>query len=435
MYLAPHHFQTQNRYFEDSLRAIIETLWFRPYGLADCALDPEAIINGTVALIHARGIMADGLCFNTPECDALPAPLSIAEQFPPAGDHIIIYLTVPARRDGGANCALPPESPNSHRYIAEERSLRDENTGANSRQVLIGRKNLSLATSENLPPDSATLPIARVVRDGAGGFLYDADFVPPLLDISANRGLMLRLRRLIEILDEKSASLAPRAAFPASDFSAREIAAFWLLHAINSGVVALRHIWISKRGHPEELFLEISRLAGALCTFHVDSHPRSLPLYDHENLSFCFSALDRHIRERLEAVLPSNCISIPLHAAAPYFFEGAVADARALGRAQWILGIRAAVGEISLISSPPQLIKICSARFVGELVKRALPGLPLTHLAAPPPGVRRKVETQYFGITRSGPAWDDIVQTKEVGIYVPGEFPNAQLELLVVLET
>jgi type VI secretion system protein ImpJ len=432
MYLSPHHFQTQNRYSEDSLRTVTETLWFEPYGLAGCTLDPEAVRNGTVVMIHARGIMPDGLCFNAPESDPLPQPMAIADLFPPAADHIIIYLTVPARKNGGSNCAMPGEPANSHRYVAEERELRDANTGGDGRTILIGRKNLSLDTNEG--QNRTTLPIARVIRDGAKGFLYDPEFVPPLLKISANEGLMLRLRRLIEILDEKSASLALRAVGPARDFSTGEIASYWLRHAINSAVVVLRHLWISKRAHPEELFLEMSRLAGALCTFGLDSHPRSLPAYDHENLTKCLSTLDRHIREHLEILMPTNCISISLTPGAPYFFEGKVTDSRALGRAQWILGIRANIGESALISLPPQLVKFCSTRFVGELVKRALPGLRLTHLSSPPPAVPRKVEMQYFGITKTGPCWDHIVETQEVGVYVPGELPDAELELLVVLE-
>lgn len=434
MYLAPQHFQAQNRYFEDSLRATVEALCFRPYGLAGCKLDAEALRNGTVVVIHARGILPDGLCFHAPECDSLAAPLPIAGRFPSTTEHLVIYLAAPERREGGANCALPDNPPDSHRYIAQERLLPDENTGAGERRVLVGRKNLALFTAEDLPGDRVALPIARVLRDGTGGFVYDPDFIPPLVQIAGSEGLMLRLAGLIEILDEKGASLTPRGGRPANDFSTREIASFWLLHAINSGVVALRHLWKSKRGHPEELFLEMSRLGGALCTFAADSHPRSMPAYDHDRLSECFAALDRHIREHLNTILPSNCISIPLQPAAPYFLEGEVADSRALGRAEWILGIRAKVGQSALISSPPKLVKFCSARFVGELVKRALPGLPLTHLVTPPAAVPRKVEMQYFGITKAGPCWDHIVQTRQVGIYVPGEFPEAEVELLVVLD-
>jgi type VI secretion system protein ImpJ len=431
MYLAPHHFQAQNRYFEDSLRTYAESLCFKPYGFSGFDLEPEALRNGTVVLLHARGILDDGLCFNAPDSDPLPAPLSLTDQFPAATDHVTIYLAIPARRDGAANYTSDAAA-DGRRYIAEERLLPDENTGGADRRIVVGRRNLALFAEEALPPDRAALPVARVLRDGAGGFRYDSDFVPPLLQISADAGLMLRLRRLVEILDAKSASLAPRDG-GAGEFSTRDIASFWLLHAINSGLSALRHLWISKRGHPEELFLEISRLGGALCTFTPDSHPRSLPKYDHDDLSTCFAALDRHIREHLDAVLPSNCIPIPLHPSAPYIFEGEATDSRAFGRSEWILGIRANIGQSALITLPPQLVKLCSARFVGELVKRALPGLTLRHLPSPPRAIPRKVEMQYFGVSRVGPAWDDIVKTKQVGIYVPGEFPDAELELLVVL--
>jgi type VI secretion system protein ImpJ len=434
MYLAPQHFQAQNRYFEDSLRAAVESLWFRPYGLAGCKLDAEALRNGTVAVVHARGILEDGLCFHAPDCDPLPSPLPIPDRFPPTSDRLTIFLAAPEFRNGGANCAFADQLPDSHRYVAEERFVPDDNTGAGDRPVVFGRKNLALFTAEDLPSDRVALPIARVLRNGAGGFVYDPDFIPPLLQIAASEGLMLRLRRLIEILDEKSASLAPAGDRGAGDFSTRNTASFWLLHAINSGLVALRHLWASKRGHPEELFLEMSRLGGALCTFAAGSHPRSLPGYDHRRLSECFDAVDRHIREHLNVVLPSNCLTIPLRSSRPYFFEGAVTDSRVFGRAEWILGVRAGIGQAALITSAPQLIKVCSSRFVAELVKRALPGLPLKHLAVPPPAISRKVETQYFAVGRTGPAWDDIVQTRQVGIYVPGEFPQAELELSVVLD-
>ena len=74
-----------------------------------------------------------------------------------------------------------------------------------------------------------------------------------------------------------------------------------------------------------------------------------------------------------------------------------------------------------MISRTPQLAKICSSKFVGELVKRAMAGLELTHLPMPPAAVPAKVETQYFGVNRSGPFWDSIVQTRRIGVYVPGE--------------
>jgi type VI secretion system protein ImpJ len=438
MCLEPHHFQVQSRYFEDSIQFATSSLWFASYGLAGVELDAEALHNGTVSLLHARGIFRDGLPFHMPESDALPEPRAIADLFPPTRDGIIVMLAIPPRKPNGVNCSLSEGEAAEARYTAESRVLHDENTGTDERTVHLGRKNLRLLLDTEPAGDLLTMPIAHVVRDGAGHFAYDANFVPPVLRISASTRLMLRVQRLLEILDDKSATIshgARNASGEPAEFSTRQIASFWLLHAVNSAVTPLRHQFIAKRGHPEELFVEMSRLAGALCTFALDSHPRDLPLYDHENLSDCFEALDRHIRAHLEIIVPTNCISIPLKPADDYYYEGDIADQRCLGRSRWLLAVRAGMGEADLMVKAPQLIKVCSPAFVRELVKRALPGLAMTHLPAPPPAVSARVETQYFGLSKGGPCWDHMSKTRKVGVYVPGELPDPEIEILVVLES
>jgi type VI secretion system protein ImpJ len=91
--------------------------------------------------------------------------------------------------------------------------------------------------------------------------------------------------------------------------------------------------------------------------------------------------------------------------------------------------------EVDLISKTPTLIKICSQQFVPELVRRALPGFTLTHLPVPPAAVNANVETQYFSIGKSGPCWTHLVDSRKVGVYVPGDFPSPEIEILVVIET
>jgi type VI secretion system protein ImpJ len=275
------------------------------------------------------------------------------------------------------------------------------------------------------------------MRDGSGRFVFDEHFIPPCVQIGASDRLMTMTRRLIDILEEKSKTIAAagqtRDKFQAG-FSAQEVNRFWFLHAINASLAPLRHLYLSKRGHPEELFSEFARLAGALCTFGLDSHPVTLPLYDHQHLEDCFEQLDQHIRTHLDLMVPTNVVSIPLRPTRKYFYEGEVADTRCLARSRWIFGIQSRVGDAELISRTVQLVKICSAQFVPELVKRALPGLALAHLPVPPSAIARKVESQYFGISKAGPCWDHIVQTKRVGVYVPGELPQPETELLVILE-
>jgi type VI secretion system protein ImpJ len=435
MHLGPHQFQAQSRYFEDSIKFALSSVADQGFGFTGCTLDHEALRNGTVSLLHGRGLFQDGLAFNMPQSDLLPVSRAIGTLFPPTAESLTIYLAVPKRRDSGGNCSLTPNGPGT-RYEAEERRYVDEYTGTDERAVRLGRKNLRLLIGTEFDDTSVVLPLASIRRDGMGAFIYDPDFVPPCLQISASERVMVLLRRLIETLDAKSQALSRSAVAGVSpaQFSSRDIANFWLAHSVNSALGALRHQWTSKRGHPEELFLEMSKLAGSLCTFSLDSHPSSLPAYDHLHIGQCLDLLDRHIRAHLELIVPTNFVTIPLSKVADYFYHGEVADARCFGRSRWIIGIRAETGEAELIARAPQLMKVCSSKFVGELVRRALAGLTLTHLPTPPAALPASMETQYFSVSKDAPFWNHLVQTKQVGVYVPGDFPNAQLELHVILE-
>jgi type VI secretion system protein ImpJ len=438
MYLGPHHFQAQNRAFEDLVRFSAESLWFEPGGLVGLELDSEALRNGIVSLVHARGLFPDGMAFHMPDFDPLPEPRGIGNFFPPTRESVTVLLAVPLRRENGANCAMTSEARGANlRFFAQERMLADETNGLDEKPVLVARKNIRFLFDQEDAAGHSTLPLARVSRDGTGRLIYDPAFIPPCLQISASERLTVILRRLIDILIDKSATLSiarqGSAKFQAG-FSSQDIAAFWFVHTVNSGLAALRHLYLSQRVHPERMYLEMARLAGALCTFGLDSHPQMLPPYDHLHLDGCFQAMDEHIRAHLELVVPTNYISVPLEPTGRYFYRGEIRDQRCLDRARWIFALHSDIGEAEMISRVPRLVKICSAALLPELVKTALPGLSLTHLPVPPSAVAPRVEYQYFGVTRAGSCWEHIVQSRTVGVYIPGDIPNPELELAILLD-
>ena len=260
-----------------------------------------------------------------------------------------MLLAIPPLRLGAPNCALTDQDKNGRtRFIAESDMIPDENTGLDEKSLKVGRKNIQILLDTEDAGDMQTLPIARIRRDGSGNYIYDESFIPPCTQISASPTLMLMTRRLIDMLQEKSATMSldsrGKGKFQ-TGFSAQEIGQFWFLHAINSSLGPLRHLFLSKRGHPEELFLELLRLGGALCTFSLDSQPRNLPLYNHMALDMCFAEVEKHIHEHLELLAPSNCLSIPLKPVANYFYEGAITDQRCLDRARWMISVHAAYGR------------------------------------------------------------------------------------------
>jgi type VI secretion system protein ImpJ len=436
MYLGPHHFQAQNRYFEDALEFVTSSLWRDAYGFAGLQFDQDALRNGTLALTHARGLFADGLAFDLPGSDSAPQPRDFASLFSPVADHLTLSLALPATVRDGQNVSAQAVS-NSTRYRAWEQKMPDQNTGLDEKTIEVGRKNLLLLAETELSDRYVSLPVVRVLRDGSGRYEADSTFIPPSLSLNASPALTALLRRLIDILDEKNAMFTQeqqqRNGVFQAGMSARHVAQYWFLHAINSNRPALGHMLLSQ-AHPQDLYREMSRLGGALCTFGLEAHPRSLPTYDHNALGDCFAKLDEHIRRHLEIVLPSKAIKIPLRAIESFLYHGDVTDERCVGPARWILEIQSPTGEADLIATVPKLVKICSARFIGELIRRALPGLGLNHLSVPPPQIAARVESQYFSINRVGPCWETIVQTRQAGVYVPAEIPSPQLSLIVLLD-
>jgi type VI secretion system protein ImpJ len=439
MHLAQHHFQTQSRYFEDSVRFALGQLYYKPYGLTAFELDAHAIANGVVSLVHAQGVMPDGLAFYMPDADPIPETREIRNVFSPTHDSHLVMLAVPPFLQNGANCdQLRSADGGGPRFRLETRSVRDDTTGRDDHAVELGRKNFRLILDAERREDEIALPIARVHRDGAGRFAYDPSFIPPCLHLAASEPLMTTLARLVQMLDTKSDELsrARQASGQGfAEYAAHEVATFWIQHTVNANVAALRHHLIARDAHPERLFADLSRLAGSLCTFALDAHPRDLPSYDHDDLGTCFAVLEQRIRTSLGVIIPSNCVRVPLKRDADYLFSGTITDRQCFGRARWLLALRSSAPDATIIGRAPQLVKVCSKRFTVELVRRARSGLTVEHVAVPPVAISPRADTHYFALGRVGPCWTDLSDTGEIGVYVPDSFPDAEVELLIVLES
>jgi type VI secretion system protein ImpJ len=322
------------------------------------------------------------------------------------------------------------------RYRAEIELFRDENTGLSEKPVQVARKNLRLLAEGESRDGASTLRLARVKRTPAGTFQLDPRFVPPLLDFRANEYLVAIARRLVEILSARSSAVAGlrrQKNQSLADFSAADIANFWLLYTINTAFPEIRHLFETRGGHPETLFSSMLRLAGALTTFSTKIHPRDLPVYDHEDLGACFCDLDEKLRILLETVVPSNFVSLPLKMVQPSIYATSIDNDKYLLNTKMYLAVSAETSQAEVVGKTPNLVKVCSASHIEHLVRQALPGVPLTYVAQPPGAIPVKLNYQYFSLSQAGVAWEAIQRARNLAAYVPGDLPNPELELIILL--
>jgi type VI secretion system protein ImpJ len=433
--LGPQHLQTQDRFIESSLQFRVQSLISNPWGFLKLQVKQEALAAGEFALAEASGIFPDGLLFDFPASEQVPPSIPLKDAFGPDQNSVDIYLAIPNYRQAGLNVSIAQQKADT-RYLSDVVSVRDENSGRAEKPVQVARKNFRFLTAGDSRQECSAMRVARVCKSDAGVLQLDPQYIPPLLDFSASDYLCTIARRLVEILAAKSSILAGvrrQKNLSLADFGTADIAQFWLLYTVNSHFPEFNHLFETRHGHPERLYEAMLSLAGCLTTFSPTVSPRDLAAYTHDNLSECFESLDATVRTLLETVVPSNFVSLPLKLVQPSIYATALADDKYLSGTRLYIAVSADMNQADLISKAPYLLKVCSANHIEHLVRQALPGAALTHVPKPPGAIPVKLNHQYFSINQSGVAWEAVVRARNLAVYVPGDFPAPQLELIILL--
>jgi type VI secretion system protein ImpJ len=435
MLLTPHHFQQSDNYHEELLASRLASLVPYEWGVLDLQLNRESIANGFFEVVRCSAVMPDGLLLNIPQTDVGPDPRPVEGHFDSADERVEVYLCVPVKRFGEANFQSNGDVGRMLRYLQEPSAMPDETTGENEQQIAYARGNIRLLFADELRDGYSSIKIAELQRTATGQLALSENHIPPALNVGASPWLVNMLRQVIEILVTKSSTLSEQRrqrAASLADFTTSEVAQFWLLHTVNTAIPVLAHLFRTRLVHPERLYSELANLAGALMTFATDRHPKDLVRYEHTDLFYTFSRLLADIRELLETVIPTRCVSIPLENIRGSLYAGQVQDDRLLKEATFFLGVRAEVPDSRLIGRVPLVVKIASRDVVDTVVASALPGVRLTHASPPPAPIPTRAGYHYFGLERVGPFWDAIQGSKTIAVYVPNEFPDVKLEMYAV---
>src|SRR5215510_7687417 len=441
MLLTPHHFQQADNYHEDLVNTRIAALLPYEWGLLELQINRDAVANGSVQLISCRGVMPDGLIINIPQTSPEPASRPVEDNFSPTADHLDVYLAVPASRVGVPNFQ-PNGAPatQSVRFLQDPGTVIDETTGDNEQQLAFGRGNFLLIFGGEMREGYSAIRIAQLRRTTTGQLTLSDEYVPPALHIAASSWLTNLLRQLIEFLVAKSRTLGERRHVSGSGrtvFSTDDGVILWVLPTVNAAIPALTHLFRQRIVHPERLYTELVRLAGALMSLVFERHAKDLPQYEHQDLYNTFRRLDFEIRDLLERVDPRRYVPIPLVQQRPALYIGRVNDEALLREADFFLAVGANVPENKLIERVPFAIKIADRDGIDVVINNALRGVSITHVT-PPGQIPTRQGLHYFRLDRNDRDitlqrfWDRIVALKTISVWVADEFPDAKLEMYAV---
>ncbi len=434
-FLSPQHLQAQERFVEDTVRFYLDSLSSKSWGFLSLQFDAKALTEGSLVVTEAVGVFPDALPVDIPASDPAPPSRRLEDCFRDGRQSCLFYLAIPEYLQGGMNVSLQ-RGRVSTRYLAHLQMMRDENSGSTEKAVQVARKNLQLlAEGENLE-GSVLLPCARVIKTETGMFQFDQTYIPSLVDCHGSNSLTGILRGMVEVLVTRSSQLSGgrrQKNQSLADFTASDVANFWLLYAINTHLPGLRHYLEAGTVQPEILFRDLSDFAGALTSFSNEIDPRDLPAYNHEDLGACFGELDRLIRLMLDTVVPTNFVALPLKFIRDTIYASSIDKDSYFEGSRFYLAVSADVRDADLIDRVPRLLKAGSAGNVEALVRHALPGLRLRYAETPPRAIPVKLRHHYFTIEQEGTEWESVKRARNFAVHAPSELLNPTMELIILL--
>jgi type VI secretion system protein ImpJ len=437
MLLSPHHLQQAERHVlgEIAYRHQISTP--HAWGVSRLEFDPDSLKAGRFALLALEAVLRDGTSIRVPSIDPVPPSRDLSKWFTPDRPALDMFLALPEERAGIPRVAPPGETaPAASRFAAEAVRIADENAPASEADVFVARQNLRLLVSGESLDGFSSIHIARLERSEEGAIVAAPAFAPASLSIRAAGPVPSIVRTILEILSAKSNALVQqtRQVGGTVQFGGSDVILFWQLHTVNSFIPVLAHFQRHPESHPEVLYLALARLAGALCTFAADRHPREVPAYEHEDLGKTFRALERIVRDLGEISSPTRFDRIPLKRVDDSVLKGEIGDERLVAKGtEWFLSATGDLPEEKIREGLPGKITVGSSHNIEFLVRQALRGVGISFTAVPPRDFPLKAGHCYFRLDTQGETWETIVESRAIAIVLRGaELKGLSFELIVM---
>jgi type VI secretion system protein ImpJ len=433
LFLRPQHLQLAGDAAAAALNARFAGAVAHAWGLVELALDEDLAAGAQAGVKRLVAVMPDGEVIAVPGNLPPPPPFDVDDQV--RGE--ILYLTLPARQDGAVLFTRPDSAEaNVTRYLIAERDVVDQaDPDRNVERVELALPNLHFGIAEAELAGRTRIGIARIRERIGRRVVWDEAYIPPVLDIRASPTLAGFLIDILGRLEQRQDELSARAV-EGADGGSETFAAYLLLQLLNRWQPELKHLQRLDRVHPERLFTGFVAFAGELATFtRADRRPTDFPTYDHEDLEACFKPVVDALRAGLSTEFSRSAVQLELKLLQPGAYVSTITDRGLYDQGRFYLAVSTRRPAEDVRRSLPSVVKIGAVNKMQQLVQAALPGVPLSAVAAPPSQIRAMAGYVYFELDRSHVDWKDFATAPALGLYIAGDWPDLAMELWCVRRT
>ena len=281
MLLSQHHFQqNDSRIFRVSSFQM-NSVSRNNYGIIHLEYDKNALNNGVYKIEELEAIFQDGLIISYyPKLQNGLKPIEIIlDNCIVNNNNILIYLAITKYSQE----LSPVVSKNPRFYELETESVKDYNLETNEISIPRLFPNAFLHSEEALPESCIGFPICLI--NVSAGIYSVSNWTPPCLYIDKNSKIYNLCIELIKLLKDKLT-------ITENDFDIQRI-----LFNIKLILPTLEAIIYSNNLKPYDLYIELTRVLGAVSIIKQEEIPQSVTPYNHNDIDSCILSLIKSIHE------------------------------------------------------------------------------------------------------------------------------------------
>lgn len=434
MFLRPQHFQQHDRGLDSVIDSRVQAVSSYAWGFSSLQINTELLPSGKVGLLRAHGVFSDGTTIRVPDDDESPSALEIPSSA--AGD--IVYLCIPERGEGACEFedvhGLVSTTDSLARFSSRSIEIRDNSdSDGDVAPVKIAQPKLSIKLEREDRSAYSCLSIARVegVRSD-GTVILDQDFIPPCTDAVVATRLHGFIGEFTGLLTHRAQKLVERL-HGGGNIAVAEVTDFILLQLVNRLRAEYTHYTNLIGLHPERLYCNLVSAASELATFtSQDRMAPEFPRYQHDDLLNCFQPVLNNLRQSLSSVLEQNVVALRLEERQYGIRVAPIADPDLIQNSVFVLAVTADTAPEKVIQHFPSQTKLGAVEKIRDLVNLQLPGIALKPLPVAPRQIPFSAGFTYFELDKSGPEFQQLLESSGLAMHVAGNYPNIQLQLWAI---
>ncbi len=295
MLLEPHHFQQNDRRYQELLFHQLYQSCPYYWGIQHLKIDPILLVGGVYRIEECDVVFPDGLIIFYTQDNEHPLELHLRPLLEKAeGKPFKIYLCVPEYRYDEANTTGELARFNS--FLGDPTI--DDNTGESELRIPRLSPRLSLMAGEVPSPRYVNLPVAEVEFKEDAFFL--TPYIHPLLKVEKRSYLGEWCIQMMGKIREKAAYLVNRAQSYAGHAVRFDVE--MTLRRLVAALPKCEAILYSEKQLPYTLYLALMDLVGHLAGLRIGMIPPVFEAYNHNDLRATFTPVLGFIQTILDSI-------------------------------------------------------------------------------------------------------------------------------------